>query len=243
MAASETAIRIAPDDERHDERQERDDDLVAVQVRSRAGADRSSACAPAGPRPGCCRARAFLSTVTVTAMPPASESPVAARAERARRCASPRRGWRRPSAAPICSRGRAGRRPRPAMRPRYMTAIRSASPSTSSSSVDTSTTAVPLSRSATMRRCTNSIEPTSSPRVGWATMSSFSGRDSSRASTTFCWLPPDSVLAACVSDRRTHVELLDPRAWRCVRSRRGSGCRTMRTAPCRACRARGSRRR
>ena len=35
----------------------------------------------------------------------------------------------------------------PAMRPRYMTAIRSASPSTSSSSVETSTTAVPSSRS------------------------------------------------------------------------------------------------
>ena len=60
----------------------------------------------------------------------------------------------------------------PAIRPRYMTPMRSARPRTSSSSVETSTTAAPRSRSATMRRCTNSIEPTSSPRVGWATTSS-----------------------------------------------------------------------
>jgi photosystem II stability/assembly factor-like uncharacterized protein len=53
-------------------------------------------------------------------------------------------------------------------------------------------TADPLSRSAITRLCTNSIDPTSSPRVGWLAMNSFSGRDSSRASTTFCWLPPDS---------------------------------------------------
>ena len=39
------------------------------------------------------------------------------------------------------------------------------------------------------------MEPTSSPRVGWATTSRRSGRLSSRASTTFCWLPPESVLA------------------------------------------------
>ena len=66
--------------------------------------------------------------------------------------------------------------------------------------MEISTTAAPRSRSATIRRCTNSIDPTSRPRVGCATISSFSGRDSSRASTTFCWLPPESVVAAAAVD-------------------------------------------
>ena len=78
------------------------------------------------------------------------------------------------------------------MRPSYMTAIRSASAAISSSSVDTSSTAAPLLRSSTIVRCMNSIDPTSTPRVGWLAMSRRSGRDSSRATTTFCWLPPDS---------------------------------------------------
>ena len=80
----------------------------------------------------------------------------------------------------------------PTMRPAYMTAIRSARATTSSSSVDTMITAVPWSRSRTIRLWTNSMEPTSRPRVGWLAMSSRSGRDISRARTTFCWLPPDS---------------------------------------------------
>ena len=63
----------------------------------------------------------------------------------------------------------------------------------SSSSADTSSTAAPASRISTMRWWMNSIEPTSSPRVGWATMSSRGSPDSSRAMITFCWLPPDSV--------------------------------------------------
>src|SRR5699024_1666763 len=82
----------------------------------------------------------------------------------------------------------------PTICPRYITAIRSASAETSSSSVETMITGVPESRSETIRLCTNSIEPTSSPRVGWEAMRSFSGRDISRASTTFCWFPPDREL-------------------------------------------------
>ena len=35
------------------------------------------------------------------------------------------------------------------------------------------------------------MAPTSTPRVGWEATSTLSGRDSSRARTTFCWLPPD----------------------------------------------------
>ena len=37
------------------------------------------------------------------------------------------------------------------------------------------------------------MAPTSTPRVGWLAISTESGRDSSRASTTFCWFPPDSA--------------------------------------------------
>ena len=48
---------------------------------------------------------------------------------------------------PISSRVGVRRGRSPMILPRYMTAIRSARPSTSSSSVETSTTAVPLSRS------------------------------------------------------------------------------------------------
>ena len=54
-------------------------------------------------------------------------------------------------------------------------------------------TAMPWSRCSTMRRCTNSIEPTSRPRVGWLASSSRISLLSSRARMTFCWLPPDSV--------------------------------------------------
>ncbi len=54
-------------------------------------------------------------------------------------------------------------------------------------------TATPWSRSSTIRRCTNSIEPTSRPRVGWLASSSRTRRPTSRARITFCWLPPDSV--------------------------------------------------
>src|SRR5690606_13163279 len=48
----------------------------------------------------------------------------------------------------------------PTMPPRYMTAMRSASAVTSSSSVDTTITGMPESRASTTRVCTNSMEPT-----------------------------------------------------------------------------------
>ena len=62
----------------------------------------------------------------------------------------------------------------PTIRPRYMTAIRSDSSRTSSSSAETSRTAVPASRFAIAWRWMNSMLPTSRPRVGWSRMSSFS---------------------------------------------------------------------
>src|SRR6478736_4637758 len=74
--------------------------------------------------------------------------------------------------------------------------IRSASATTSSSSVETTRTGMPLSRVATICLWMNSIEPTSTPRVGWAATSSRRSRDSSRATTTFCWLPPERLAAS-----------------------------------------------
>ena len=45
-----------------------------------------------------------------------------------------------------------------------------------------------------------SIEPTSSPRVGWEATSSLIGRENSRATITFCWLPPESVPTSTSGD-------------------------------------------
>src|SRR6266508_2702651 len=100
---------------------------------------------------------------------------------------------------PTCSRGVSGET-MSRIWPRYITAIRSASANTSSSSVATSSTAVPRSRSEITRAWMNSVEPTSTPRVGWLAISSFSGRDISRATITFCWLPPDRVPASVSPD-------------------------------------------
>ena len=98
----------------------------------------------------------------------------------------------------------------PTIRPSYMTAIRSDRAKISSSSVDTMTTAVPLSRSAMIRLWMNSIDPTSTPRVGWEAIRTFSGRENSRATTTFCWLPPESELTGALHRLGADVELLDP---------------------------------
>ena len=50
----------------------------------------------------------------------------------------------------------------------------------------------------------NCVDPTSTPRVGWAATSSFTLRVSSRAMMTFCWLPPERVpTVACGDDART----------------------------------------
>ena len=123
--------------------------------------------------------------------------------------------------SPISS-GRVPAGTSPMILPRYITAIRSARPSTSSSSVETSTTAVPRSRSATIRRCTNSIEPTSRPRVGC-------GHDQQLQRPGQLAGEHDLLLVAAgqragarrVDRRGAHVELLDPLAG--VARDRGSG--------------------
>src|SRR6185312_7150175 len=77
------------------------------------------------------------------------------------------------------------------IRPSYMTRMRSESDRISSSSKLTSRMATPSSRTATSRWWTNSIAPTSSPRVGWAATRIRRVPDISRATTTFCWFPPE----------------------------------------------------
>ena len=107
---------------------------------------------------------------------------------------------RSPSAARPRSCRPSGRPRTATIRPRYMTAIRSDSSSTSSSSAETSRIAVPASRFAIAWRWMNSMLPTSRPRVGWSRTSSLRSRPNSRATTTFCWLPPDSVPARTSAD-------------------------------------------
>ena len=43
------------------------------------------------------------------------------------------------------------------------------------------------------RRWMNSMAPMSTPRVGWPTSSTSGSRSISRASTIFCWLPPEKL--------------------------------------------------
>ena len=109
----------------------------------------------------------------------AASTPVAARSMRAscrrprpcRRCASRRRS---PSAGRPRSCRPSGHRRSATIWPRYITAIRSDSSRTSSSSAETSSIAVPASRFAIAWRWMNSMLPTSRPRVGWSRTSSFS---------------------------------------------------------------------
>ena len=90
--------------------------------------------------------------------------PVAPAGSPRRRCRpsagrSPRAGCPATTIADDPARGTSPRSGRPA-------------PITSSSSLETTSTAVPMSRSCMIRLWMNSIEPTSTPRVGWAAMNS-----------------------------------------------------------------------
>ena len=79
----------------------------------------------------------------------------------------------------------------PTNSPSYITRIRSDTVMTSSSSRETSSTALPASRWATICLWIYSMAPTSRPRVGWTAISSWGALSISRAMMAFCWLPPD----------------------------------------------------
>ena len=102
------------------------------------------------------------------------------------------------SPAPVASRmtlssSASARDSSPVMRPSCMTSTRSAMPSTSGSSLEIISTATPWPASSLISRCTSALVPTSMPRVGSSTISTFGPVASHLPSTTFCWLPPDSV--------------------------------------------------
>src|SRR4051794_20731817 len=82
----------------------------------------------------------------------------------------------------------------PVSRPSCMTSTRSAMPSTSGSSLEIISTASPWPASSLISRWTSDFVPTSMPRVGSSTISTFGPVASHFARTTFCWLPPESVL-------------------------------------------------
>ncbi len=99
--------------------------------------------------------------------------------------------------------------------PLYITAMRSAKAMISSNSALTTSTATPSSRLVTICLWMNSIEPTSMPRVGWAAINSLTGRLNSRATTIFCWLPPERLPASVVTvGVRTSYSSTNVAAWR-----------------------------
>ncbi len=86
------------------------------------------------------------------------------------------------------------------IRPSCITSTRSAMPSTSGSSEEIITMATPRPARSERSRCTSDLVPMSMPRVGSSTISRVGSVASHLASTTFCWLPPDMVAAACCGE-------------------------------------------
>src|SRR5215469_13388948 len=84
-------------------------------------------------------------------------------------------------------------------RPSRITRMRSLTPRTSGSSDEIISTPTPLLASPASRWCTSALVATSMPRVGSSTISTVGLRPSHLASTTFCWLPPDSIATGSVS--------------------------------------------
>jgi hypothetical protein len=76
-----------------------------------------------------------------------------------------------------------------------ITSTRSARPSTSGTSLDTSSTPTPSSASERITPYSSARAPTSTSRVGSSSSSSLVAPSNQRPRTTFCWLPPDSVRA------------------------------------------------
>ena len=99
----------------------------------------------------------------------------------------------------------------PTTAPSRSTSTRSAPSTTSSSSEEMSRTPSPCAASSSMSAWISALAPTSMPRVGSSSSSTFGCRQSIRASSTFCWLPPDSSRT-----RWSGLEIL-------IRSRRDEG--------------------
>ena len=81
----------------------------------------------------------------------------------------------------------------------------------------------------------SALAPTSMPRVGSSRISSRGSVASQRASSTFCWLPPDSCAIGVSASRGLDAERLDVAL---ARARPGSARDRLRHMPRRACSAR-----
>src|SRR5262249_53493093 len=81
----------------------------------------------------------------------------------------------------------------PTSAPPRMTRIRSLIPRISGSSEQISSTARPCWARRSIVPCTSALATTSMPRVGSSRISTLGATMSERPSTTFCWLPPDSM--------------------------------------------------
>ena len=80
-------------------------------------------------------------------------------------------------------------------RPSRSSVTRDDTLNTSSSSAEMNTTDIPFSDSSPTSRCTSTLAPMSIPRVGSSSTITRGASARSRASSTFCWLPPDSTPA------------------------------------------------
>lgn len=94
--------------------------------------------------------------------------------------------------------------------------------------------ASPCAHSASTRSMMSNFAATSMPRVGSSRISSFGSVASQRASSTFCWLPPDSSPIGCSASRA----LMPSRAMYVSASSRCRARPISRHQPRRACSAR-----
>ena len=118
----------------------------------------------------------------------------------------------RPSASPASRRSPPGPPGSPTMLPPSITATRSPTASTSSSSVLTMRTAAPASRCSTIRLWMYSIDPTSRPRVGWAATTSLTGRRELAGDDDLLLVAARERPGVGVDRRRPHVVVLHARS-------------------------------
>ena len=78
-----------------------------------------------------------------------------------------------------------------------ITRMRSLMPRTSGSSLEIMRMPRPCCASSLSRRWISALAPTSTPRVGSSTMSILGLLASHLPTTTFCWLPPESLFTTC----------------------------------------------
>ena len=167
-------LQDGADDEQHDDD---DDERVLLQPHRRGQ----------GSRPTAARRRSRhrrRDSVAIRLPPPLRRIPVAPAVTI---CCVPGMAWRSTSSSVASAPSSSA-----TSSPSRMTRIRVHRPRSSSISDETTITPSPSrARSVTMRN-SSALAPTSTPRVGSSSRSTLHCFSSQRASTTFCWLPPES---------------------------------------------------